>query len=184
MIGVDHERHAGVAIVSGNAHHIKKTLLDYCLSHFDEEHIWLADSLQIFDPYYLSSVNVSRTRSMLHSIRVSRPFTLYQLHDKIYSLTRVPLDMRSTIIISGMDCFLDDARTEEERTVMIKRMIGVLKRLRQEKGAALIIGCRTTVMRQHLCTLFNSAQNWEESVSKDQSEMVHLPDHCRVLPMA
>lgn len=160
MIGVDHEMHAGVAIVSGSARFIKKTLLDYCFSHFDEEHIWLVDSLQIFDPYYLSSMNVSRTRCMLHSIRVSRPFTLYQLHDKIHSLPRVPLDMRSTVIISGMDCFSGEAQTAGERNAMLGRMVSALKQLRQEKGAALIIGCRTTIMRQHLNLSFGGAKHY------------------------
>ena len=147
----------GVAIVFGSSRFIKKTLLDYCFTHFDEEQIWLVDSLQIFDPYYLSSVNVSRTRGMLYAIRVSRPFTFYQLHDKIAGFSRMPIDWRSTIIISGMDCFGDDASRDEERTAITDHMLRVLLRVHEETRCTMLIGCKTPAMRDQLITIFNAS---------------------------
>jgi hypothetical protein len=99
--------------IRGSRKDIKRTILDYCLDHFETEQIWIIDSLQVFDPYYLSRINAPRARLMLDSIRISRPFTFYQLKEKIYSLTKVPLNDRSTIIISSINCFDEDGDPKE-----------------------------------------------------------------------
>ncbi|MFC1769183.1 hypothetical protein ACFLZX_05455 [Nanoarchaeota archaeon] len=127
-------------IVRGSWSSIKNSVLDYCFTHFSDEDIWLVDTLQVFDPYYLSRLDSARTRRMLHAIKVCRPFTFYQLRDKLFSFIKLPLSERSTIIISSMDCFNDDVENEEEREVVANMMMRLLKLLQNKSGCRLIIG--------------------------------------------
>jgi len=98
------------------------------MEHFDEEELWLIDSLQIFDPYWLSRRNTARARAVLRSIQVSRPFTIYQLRDKLFSLTKLRLSEKSTVIISALNCFNDEVDMPEQGAI-IRAMDGVLGRL-------------------------------------------------------
>ncbi len=98
------------------------------MEHFAEEELWLVDSLQIFDPYWLSRQDTSRARAVLRSIRVSRPFTIYQLRDKLFSLTKLHLNEKSTVVISAINCFNDEVHMPEQGAI-IRAMEGVLGRL-------------------------------------------------------
>lgn len=129
-----------VIFVRGGFAEVKAKLMTYCLDRFDKEELWLMDSLQVFDPYTASRVDVGRARLMLCRIRVSRPFTLHQLKDKVFSLTRVRLSSKSTIIISGIDCF-EDGLDDDEKAAHNASIAGVLKRLVVLYGCRLIIGC-------------------------------------------
>ena len=98
----------------GGRSYRKQKLWGYCFEHFNKEELWLLDSLPVFDPFWLARQDTARTRQLLKSIRISRPFTFYQLRDKLYSLTRLPLTHKSTVIVSGMDAFDEELQDERE----------------------------------------------------------------------
>ena len=127
-------------IIRGNRSTIKRQILDYCLEHFEEESIWLIDSLQIFDPYYLSRKDTEMTRQMLDNIRICRPFTLFQLRDKIFTLTKITLNQNSTIIISAINCFQSDTRNKDEIKAVKHSILETLKQIKQQYLCKIILG--------------------------------------------
>ncbi len=133
----------------------------YCFDHFESERIWLIDSLQVFDPYALSRVNVSRARAMLDSLMVSRPFTLYQLKDKVFTLTKIKLDANSTIIISGIDCFENDGLGEAEKKAHYGSIMQVLNGILIKTGCRLIIGYSDDSFLNLTSYLMMEAEIWD-----------------------
>ena len=129
-----------INVVSGTRSQIKETLLDYCLMNYRKKDIWLIDTMQIFDPYYLSRKDPANARGMLHRIRVSRPFTFYQLRDKLFTLTKIRLDKDSVVIISGFDCFNDEVPDANEKNALIDRMLDLLAGFAEYKGCRVILG--------------------------------------------
>ena len=153
---------ANIFAIIGARSHIKSTALNYCFNFFDKEAIWLVDSLQIFDPYSLSRVNTERTRQMLFSIRVSRPFTFYQLKDKIFSFRKIKLTRDSTIIISSIDCFNDDIDNSAEKSSLFAAMLRLLTWIQDEKGCKIIIGLKDKETLSKLLDCWGYVTIWEE----------------------
>ena len=112
-------------------------ILDWCMEQFQKKDIWLIDSLQIFDPYYLARKDKDKARQLLNTIRIARPFTIYQLRDKVFSLTRIHL-AGAAIIISSIDCFKEEVRKKEWESIE-KKMVKILEGL-EEGGSDIIIG--------------------------------------------
>ena len=138
----------------------KKAILDYCLSNFDSEKIWLVDSLQVFDPYYLSRIDIARARAMLRTVKISRPFTFYQLREKVFGFMKIPLDEKSTIIISSMDCFNSDGDTFEI-SILTKVLFRVLQRLQSLTGCKVIV-CLQDKSMVPLAKEYGEVRSWEE----------------------
>ena len=106
--------------------HIREKILSYCLHHFLREQIWLVDSFQIFDPYSLSRKNLAKTRRLLAKIQIARPFTLYQLRDKLFTFTKLPIGKNSTIIISSIDCLQTDLINSKESEMIRVQIFDIL----------------------------------------------------------
>ena len=109
-------------IIHGNRKELKIKILEYCMQNFEQEEIWLIDTLQIFDPYHLSKINTKKARELLTKIKVTRPFTIYQLRDKLFSFKKIRLHKNSTVIISCSNCFNKEIQIKEE-LVALKRLI-------------------------------------------------------------
>jgi hypothetical protein len=107
---------------------LRERLWGYCFEHFEESRLWIVDSLPIFDPYWASRRDVARTRELLASIRIARPFTIHQLLAKLYSLTKLPL-ADATVVVSCMDCFDEEVKNMHNRRTIQLRMAGVLRGL-------------------------------------------------------
>lgn len=131
-----------IVCITGSRRELKHALLDYCMVHFEEEQLWLVDSLQVFDPYYLAGINTERARNLLFALKISRPFTFYQLREKLYSFTKIPLSVSSTIIISAMDCFDDDLINREEYRLLFLDLLQLLKRIHQKFSCKIIIAAQ------------------------------------------
>jgi len=112
--------------------------------------------LQVFDPHRLSRLGAAKARLLLEQVRIARPFTLFQLRDKLFSLTKMRLNPRSTVIVSGLDCFDSTCNTDEQNAVM-NTLVTVLMKLQQRSGCRLVIG-----MRSCLLSSFRGAEVWEE----------------------
>ena len=119
---------------------IQSEILLYCFKYFKDRDIWLIDSLQILDPYATSRRHTTETRAMLQSIRIARPFTFHQLRDKIYTLTKLPINKHSTIIISSMDIFNDDSLNEQEMKITMKRLLNLLNLIQKNTNCQIITG--------------------------------------------
>ncbi len=147
-------RAGSITVVYGHRRFVRRRLMSYCFERFESERIWLIDSAQVFDPYSLSRIDAARTRCMLCSIHVSRPFTLYQLRDRVSSIALVGLDSRSTLMISGIDSFQDDVSDKEECLTIMDRMTNTLGRVHDATGCGMVIGVNdhavTTMMVDRL----------------------------------
>ncbi len=111
-------------LVIGGRQFLKSVLWDYCITHFETEKLWIIDSLPLFDPYSVSRVNVAVARQLLLKIRIARPFTFYQLKDKVFSL----IDLQdSTVIVSCMDAY--EVKNVNENKAIFKMMNQVLQNL-------------------------------------------------------
>ncbi len=130
---------SGIKLVRGSFSEIKKAFMMYCLEHFEHEEIWLLDSMQVFDPYMVSRIDVAAARRMLSSIKVSRPFTIYQLKEKVFSLSKMSLHERSTIIVSGIDCFEDELKPAE-KDAHVNAIRKALCRIQESTRCKLLIG--------------------------------------------
>ena len=137
-------------VYQGGRAELKGAILGYCLEHFHEEELWLVDSLQIFDPYWLSRRGTARAREMLRSLHVARPFTIHQLRDKLFTLPKLCLSPHSTVIISAINCFNGEVKGPE-REAMLQAMDGILRQL----PCKLIVGKLEGVMQHgkdsHAC---------------------------------
>ena len=133
-------------------------LLNYCLTHVEDKKIWFVDALQVFDPYYLSRRNIPRTRQLLHKLNIARPFTFYQLRDKLYSFTKIKLNKKSVMMVSGFDSFDDSIANEKQ--VVLKRMLTLLARLAVQ--CVLIISITDPTLLENIMQYFNEVKLWEE----------------------
>ena len=149
-------------VVLGGFPHSKKIILEYCISNFEKNQIWLIDSLQVFDPYSLSRIDTQKTRELLQSMKISRPFTFYQLKDKIFSLTKMDLGKNPSIIISSLDCFNDEVEDPEKKRIVGSVLLKVLKRIQQARGCDLIIGVKDIEF------LAQIQKNWEVVLWEEQ----------------
>lgn len=131
-----------IAIVSGSRAYTKTAILDHCFKNFEQTQIWLIDSRQVFDPYYLSRRDKARARRLLQSLEISRPFTFYQLRDRILGLRSLPIKEQTTIIISSIDTFDDDIENEEEKSILLRSMIREIGHIHDERGCDMIIGAK------------------------------------------
>lgn len=117
-------------------------MLEYALEHFEQEELWLVDSLQIFDPFYLSRHNPFRARRLLHAMKIARPFTIYQLKDKLFTLTKIKLHEKSTILVSGIDKFDEDISNKRELEAIHATMKQVLEGLIEKYRCKIFVGVR------------------------------------------
>ena len=140
----------------GSRSTLKKKILDYCITHFEDEDIWLIDSLQLFDPYRLSRTNIEKTRHLLHSLHIARPFTFYQLRDKIFSLTKLSLEESSTVIVSSMNCFDEEVNTDR-RDILHETLYHVLEDIQE---------------RSH-CTILAGVEEWDEQSNRSDTRLKH-----------
>jgi hypothetical protein len=118
---------------------LKEFFLNYCLDNFENEDIWLIDSLQVFDPYYLSKRNLERTREMLARIKISRPFTIYQLKDKLFGLSKFNLSKKATLLITSLNCFDEDIPYKKE-ALAIK---GIISNLIKNLDCKVVLGVQS-----------------------------------------
>jgi hypothetical protein len=164
---------ANIFAIIGSRGQIKASALDYCFNCFEEEDIWLVDSHQIFDPYTLSRKDPARTRQMLFRIRVCRPFTFYQLKDKIFSFTKITLNKDSTIIISSIDCFADDIDDADERLAILRSALAALRRVQEKAGCRIIMGLRSKDTLDRLLECWGHVTIWEEQFCRQGTRSTH-----------
>ncbi len=105
----------GIRHQAGSRQDIRLFVMDLLMKQFDLRQIWLLDSLQVFDPYLISRKDTARARQMMRSVLISRPFTVYQLRDKLFTLQKMSLGHDPLLIISSIDCFDHNIREEKEK---------------------------------------------------------------------
>ncbi len=145
-----------INVCIGTRSEIKRIFLDYARMRAEEERIWLIDSLQIFDPYYLSRRDVSHARVVLHHLMVSRPFTLYQLRDKVFGLNKLGLKEGSTVLISSLDRFDDEARDDFELESVRDAMLRSARHMRCD----FIVGVQKKATADSLLAI-GGVRKWE-----------------------
>ncbi|MBD3204271.1 hypothetical protein GF327_08305 [Candidatus Woesearchaeota archaeon] len=153
---------AKIVILLGGRIYIKKIILEYSFLNFYEKEIWLIDSLQIFDPFYLSRENTSRTREFLQELRISRPFTFYQLKDRIFTLTKIYLKPEAAVIISSFDCFNKNIMDKNEKESLIELMLDTIKKITLQKRCRFMIGLKNKELMKNIRKKFEKVRIWEE----------------------
>jgi hypothetical protein len=146
-------------LIPGGYPTVKPLVLTYCFEQFENYQIWIVDSLQVFDPYAVSRVSTAKARLMLKEIKIARPFTFYQMKEKIFTLTKLSLDKNSVVIITGLDAFEQEI-PEDEFNAHLRHIASVIRKLLRQ-DVNVIIGIKDSSLRQSFKRNFREVVLWE-----------------------